>query len=210
MTTTEQERIETLILDAISADALSCTTGGFIAMMGKGLPAVRQDVPAAFEMYTLIHHFWNDLPFRLSQMNESAAPLEMIAGVDHDITNGRVVALIPVEAGSLPHVAYWLSESIRSARVTAMGGLLAIPFSIEMHDDVDHIVPEWFAAFYVDGHADHCVPILALRAVESDERFGDWVETSLHRMRAFGLPSEKALGAVRTRAANVDTKAPQS
>jgi hypothetical protein len=210
MATTEQEQIERLINAAISADVFSESSGGFLTLMGRKSKAIRQDVPAAFEMYTLLQHFWSKLPFRLTPMDETKAPLAMTAGFDHDVSNGRLVALIPIEAGTLPHVSYWLCESIRSGTVTAMGGLLALAFTIENHDGVDHLLPDWFAAFYVDGKADHCVPILALRSVAEDDRFGEWVETALHRMSAFGLPSQDALEAVRTRAANIDTKAPQS
>ncbi len=41
---------------------------------------------------------------------------------------------------------------------------------------VEHLLPEWFAAFYVRGEPCHCIPIPALRSVLADQRFGgDWV-----------------------------------
>ena len=63
---------------------------------------------------------------------------------------------------------------------------------------VEHLLPEWFAAFYVRGEPGHCIPILALRSVLADQRFGgDWVAVALERMTAFALPQEQAASAVR-------------
>jgi len=55
------------------------------------------------------------------------------------------------------------------------------------------LLPEWTAAFYVQGLARHCVPILALKSVLEDKRFvGDWVAVALHRLASFALPQAEA------------------
>jgi hypothetical protein len=74
-----------------------------------------------------------------------------------------------------------------------MPGIFVLPFSIEYHASIEHLLPEWFAAFYVRGEPDHCIPILALKSMLADQRFGgNWVDLALECMTAFALPQEQA------------------
>jgi hypothetical protein len=180
-----------LIDIAISADSASADAGGFLSVMSRNKPHIRQDIPAAFEMYTLLSHHLLTLPLRLLPLEDAC--LALTPGIAFDAPSGRVVALLPVEARQLELVAYWLTDGLQSDTVRAMAGVLALPFSIEVHNEVQWLVPEWFAAFYIDmdSPGQRCVPILALRSVIQDERFSDWVVIARQRMRVFGLPCEE-------------------
>jgi hypothetical protein len=193
----QRQELLGMIDNAIGADVdvLADSGTGFVAVMGKKANMdIRQDVPAAFEMYTLLSHFMKTLPFHVSELGKADTVLS--PSVHFDKANGRVVALIPIGAKELELVSFWLSEGLRSNTVKAMAGMLALPFSVEVHEDRSHLIPEWFAAFYVNGSEDHCVPMLALRSVTMDERFGDWVAIALERMQVFGLPCASAQNAI--------------
>lgn len=195
-----QETINEMINAAISGDVLTGDGGGFVAIMAKNSPSIRQDIPVAFEMYTLLSHFLNRLPFLATQLSENKLDVTLTPSILHDHATGRVVALLPIRDGEISDVAYWLADGLPSGRVKQMAGILAIPFSIEEHDSTKHLLPEWFAAFYVAGDAHHCVPILALRSVISDQKFGgDWVDIALNRMTVFCLPNLDATIAVKTK-----------
>lgn len=187
--------IRALIDAAIGGDVISDSNGGFVAVMAKGNPHVKQDIPAAFEMYTLLSYYMDSLPFSTTCLSE--AEISLTPGVLFDEAAGTLVVLIPVDKGLLDAIAYWVAEGIRSNTVRAMPGILALPFSIETHDDVRHLIPEWFAAFYVDGDKGHCLPSLTFRSVTLDERFADWVAIAFERMRVFGLPCAAASEAIR-------------
>jgi len=182
------EKIHALIKTAISDN-------GFIAIMGEKMPSIRQDIPAAFEAYSLLSFFLDKLPMR-SCVFEASHPVDLAPAILHDATAGLLVALLPVGAGGLTFFAHWITDNLRSDQVKRMPGVLALPFSIERHDELEHLLPEWFAAFYVHGDPGHCIPILTLRSVLTDERFGgDWVDTALARMASFALPKEQAVNA---------------
>lgn len=186
-----------MIENAIGADVdvIADSGSGFVAVMGKKSNLdIRQDVPAAYEMYTLLSHFLDKLPFHVGELG--GADTVLSPSVHFDKANGRVVALIPVGEKELELISFWLAEGLRSSTVKAMAGVLALPFSVEAHEDEPYLIPEWFAAFYVNGNEDHCVPMLALRSVTRDERFGDWVAIALERMQVFGLPCESAQNAI--------------
>jgi hypothetical protein len=188
----QREDLLGLINTAIGSDVdvVADEGSGFLAIMGKSNPNIRQDVPAAFEMYTLLSHYLPKLPLHAVPLG--GVDVLLTPSVLYDSAAGRVVALIPIEANQMELVAYWITDQLRSSTVKAMAGLLALPFSVEEHDGVRHMIPEWFGAFYVNGNEDHCVPILALRSVTYDQRFGDWVAVALERMQVFGLPCDAA------------------
>jgi hypothetical protein len=150
---------------------------------------IAQDVPVASEMFGLLRHSLEVLSLR--PRGECDVTLE--PGIVFDSSGEHVVALMPVKAGELDLIAYWLSQGIQSPKLLALPGVLALPFAIETFDDRRWLIPEWFALFYVDALPAHCVPLLAMRSVLNDERFGDWVSNALARADAFGLPVSDAV-----------------
>lgn len=194
--TPEKEWLHSLIQSAIGGDVITEEGGGFVAVMAQSNPHIRQDIPSAFEMYTLLEHFLASS--EITHFSQSDTILGLAPSVLIDKTAGRVMALVSIPAKQFELIAFWLAEGLRSQIVKELPGTLAIPFSIEERDGVEHLIPEWFAAYYVDGSPEHCVPILALRSVTSDERFGDWVSIALERMQHFDLPSTAAAAAVKT------------
>ncbi|MDB6010456.1 MAG: hypothetical protein JWL65_2706, partial [Gammaproteobacteria bacterium] len=137
-----------LIDVAISADSASADGGGFLWVMSRSRPHIRQDIPAAFEMYTLLSHHLLTLPLRMLPLEDT--PLAITPGIAFDPRSGRVVALIRVEPRQLELIAYWVTGALQSDTVRGMAGVLALPFSIEVHHEVQWLLPEWFAAFYID------------------------------------------------------------
>lgn len=191
----QRQVIEAMIESAIGGDVLTDEDGGFVKVMAKNKPHIQQDIPAAFEMYTLLSHFLPTLPLHAVALE--LTPPSLSPSIRFDQAQGRLVALIPLSAGEMELVAYWVSGGLRSDIVKAMAGILALPFSVETRDDVSHLVPEWFAAFYVGGSQEHCVPILTLPSITTDERIGDWVEVAFLRMPLFGMPCARASEAVK-------------
>lgn len=196
-------------LDVIKGAKLDVTEGAkdgcILATMGsRGNSRTAQDIPVAAEMLGLLRHFGGSLDS--IQVNETEL-LPLRPGIYDLVEPGKIVALVPVQAGTLDLVAYWISQGIQSPELVAMPGLLAIPFSIEEHDDGQWLIPEWFALYYVDSSDKHCVPLLTLRSVLDDNRFGDWVSTALARAGVFQLPTAAATaGAQRV----ILEKAPQN
>ncbi len=191
----QRAAIEAMIDAAIGGDVLTDENGGFVKVMARNKPHIQQDIPAAFEMYTLLSHFVRTLP--LHAVTLEGADLLLAPAIVYDEPHGRLVALIPLAAGEMELVAYWVSGGLRSDLVKAMAGVLALPFSIEIQEETRHLIPEWFAAFYVGGSEEHCVPILTLPSITTDERIGDWVEVALLRMAMFGMPCAMASEAVK-------------
>lgn len=180
-----RRRIEQL-LDAAESGGDSSV----ITMMGKHEnPRVRQDIAVASEMLGLLRHFLGKLPFHHFS-SSTTLPLE--SGVYFDPTENRLVALIPIGPSELGLVAYWLSETLENANLVELPGLLALPFTIEEHDEKQWLMPEWNVIFYIDSSVEHCVPVLALKSVLDDGRFSDWVDVALERAEAFGLPTGQA------------------
>jgi hypothetical protein len=190
----QRAEIVQLIDAAIGGDVLTNSGGGFLAVMATSNSYVQQDIPAASEMYTLLAHYITSLP--LYAVTLQGADVLLSPAVLYDEPAGKLVALLPIKEQELDLIAYWAAGGIRSDTVRAMKGLLALPFSIEVRDDVRHLIPEWFAAFYVNGSEEHCVPTLTLRSITQDERFGDWVAVALERMQVFGLPCDSASNAI--------------
>lgn len=146
-------------------------------------------------MYTLLSYYLDQLP--IYAVDLISADVLLTPAVLYDEPAGKLAALLPVQSGELDLLAYWVAGGIRSDTVRALPGILALPFSIETHNDVRHLIPEWFAAFYVRGSEDHCVPSLTMRSITLDERLGDWVSVALECMGVFGLPSAAASSAIR-------------
>ena len=194
-----REELEALVAHASGGNVLAQDGGGFLSVMAGSTAAIQKDIPAAFEMYTLLEHYLKTLPIRHEMLAFGANPLALEPGivVGHDA--GKVIALLPIQAGQFGEVAFWLADALPSRELKAMSGVLALMFSVQAHDNIRHLLPEWTAAFYVKGNAGHCVPILALKSVLEDERFGgDWVAVALHRLSEFALPqaaAEEAAGA---------------
>lgn len=195
-----RSEISGLVQAAISSDVIADSGGGFVALMAKSNPNVQRDIPAAYEMYTLLSYYLDKLPVHAVTLVGSDVLLS--PAILYDEPAGKLVALLPIQAGELDLIAYWIGQGIRSETVRGMAGVLALPFSIEAHDEVRHLIPEWFAAFYVDGCEDHCIPSLTLRSVTLDSRFGDWVAIALERMPSFGLPNDAASSAIRQKEAH--------
>ncbi|KPY55639.1 hypothetical protein [Pseudomonas amygdali] len=182
-----------LVAAAIGGDIFSETDGGFVSIMAKSAPSIQSDIPAAFEMYSLLEHFLKTLSVQESVMGPDAPTLQLSGGIVVSDDGKKLVAFLPVNAGELSDIAFWLADGLPSREIKKMPGLLALPFSIEQHGDASHLLPEWFAAYYVQSSAEHCVPILALKSVMNDQRFGgDWVAVAIHRMTAFSLPQADA------------------
>jgi hypothetical protein len=190
----EDARAELLgLIDvAISVDSASVDGGGFLSVMSRSRPHIQQDIPAAFEMYTLLSHHLLTLPLHLLSLED--ATVAITPAITFDSHSGRVVALIRIEPRQLELIAYWVTAGLQSDTVRGMAGVLALPFSIEMHNEVPWLIPEWFAAFYIDTDAagQRCIPILALPSVIQDERFVDWVVIAQQRMPMYGLSTGEA------------------
>jgi len=192
-----KDRIQAMIQAAISGDTLFGKGIRFVSVMGRNSLNIQQDIPAAFEAYTLLSHFLETLPVRSALLNPTHRITNLSPVILYDTVTGRVVGLLPIEAAQLTAVAHWLIDHMPSDQVKKMPGLLAIPFSIEQHAGMECLLPEWFAAFYVHSEPNHCIPILTLRSVLSDHRFGgDWVNVALERMALFALPQQQATNAV--------------
>jgi hypothetical protein len=170
------------------------TRDGFITVMGAKQQDVQQDIPAAFEAYTLLLHFLPQQSVVHTTLSDDQ-PLKAFApAVYFDADSGRVLALIPVGANELESIAYWCTLNIMSKTVKQMPGLLALPFSLEVHAEMEVLIPDWCAAFFVDGQTSHCVPILLMRSMLTQEVVAqDWVRATLERLRVFGLPTEAAI-----------------
>lgn len=183
-----------LVAAAIGGDAVAGTGFGFVGVMAAAAPAIRQDIAPAFEMYTLLSHYLDRLPIVHTELGSSAVPLA--PAVHYDPGAGRLLALLPVGKGELSLVAHWLASGLRSDTVRDMPGLLALPFSVETRGGTRHLLPEWLAAYYVDGHAEHCVPLLALPSMTLDARLADWLAIAFERMPLFGMPCAAARAAM--------------
>lgn len=184
-----QKRLDQLIDNAIG----QTEQPGFISLMAQKSANVRRDIPAAYEMYSLLKHFMGYLSIY------DHMPKSLSAGVYFDASALCAVLIAPIPEKMLAYSAHWIADSLHSDEVKSMPGLLCIPFSIERFDELEVLIPEWFSVFYVDGKVEHCIPILTLKSIYEDARFGDWVDVALHRMEHFGLyATQEAKSAVRT------------
>lgn len=180
--------LKVLLSEAMNPDS------GVIVVMGEKTDAVRNDIPAAFEMLALLDHFKSRLCFFEPVINEVHTLTKLAPGISFDNVNGRVRALLPINPGELADIAFWISDRLPSDQVKSFGGTLAVLFDVKEFDGKRYLLPEWFSCFYVNNDVDHLIPILVLRSVLENEVIGqDWVITALHRSKIYGLPSEKAI-----------------
>ncbi|HEN3280819.1 TPA: hypothetical protein U5D21_002666 [Yersinia enterocolitica] len=194
------------VSEAISQDFDSNGDGiqsGFISLMVLKGNHVLKDIPIVFEMFSILsyattkfpivnYEFKNDTEIDLYQFKNTIVASE---------EKNKLILFLTVDAGDLPYVAHWISDSIPSQQVKSMAGLLAIPFSIELHAGNPFILPEWCAAFYVNNNSKHCIPTVTLHSMANSnvEGFsGDWTENALHRLSFFNLPVRDAQKAVQT------------
>lgn len=159
---------------------------GFIELMSQKTP---NDIPMAFEMYTLLGYFLEKLPLKEVELQANAKEIALEQAILYDMSNRRVIALISINENELQEIAYWLADGIPSALIKEKSGILALPFSIEKHNDEPHLIPEWFAALYIEQDPEQLIPLLTLKSILSNEQFGgDWVDIALKRMDIFNLP----------------------
>ena len=109
----------------------------------------------------------------------------------------KLLALLDIPAGAFEEMAHWIADSLPSAKIRAMPGVLALPFTIENQGDGDDaqavLFPDWIAVFYPHARAEHAFPILTLRSVLASDAFGgDWVDAAVGRMGFYGLPRQLA------------------
>ena len=105
----------------------------------------------------------------------------------------QAACLLDVPVGAFEDIAHWVADSLPSAKIKAMPGVLTLPFTIESTSEGDEVkavlFPDWVTVFYPHGCQEHAFPILALRSVLSNEAFGgDWVDAAVGRMGFYGLP----------------------
>ncbi|MCL2876711.1 MAG: hypothetical protein FWF12_10605 [Betaproteobacteria bacterium] len=180
-------------LQTLADAALGTEENAFISIMAKKSRHVRQDIPAAFDAYAMFSYFLHKIPIKDATLSDEGVPVELAPAIYFDRDNGRVLALIPIGVGELSAVSYWCTNSMMSETIRQMPGLLALPFSLETHAETEMLIPDWCAAFFVDGHAKHCVPILVLQSMLSYEAVGqDWVGAALARLRVFSVPVDTA------------------
>lgn len=184
-----QAQIRELVANAIGDET------GFIQVMAHKNVDVRRDVPYAFEVYSLLHHYLDSLNMEMMQDGDVA---NLRHSIQFDEQRQRLMLMINVGANELEYVAHWIADRLPSNQVKSMAGILVVPFIIETLDDIKHLIPEWCAAFYVSGNADHCVPILVMQSILGNSQFGgDWVESALNRLEVFGLLVGKAKSSTR-------------
>jgi len=181
-------------LGVLVTEAMDPEAGGVIVVMGEKSDSARNDIPAAFEMMSLLDHFKNRLCFFEPTIDEQHIVDKLNHGVSFDRATGRVRALLPIRAGELADIAYWISDRLPSDQVKGFAGTLALLFEVQEFEGKRYLLPEWFSCFYVNHDVNHLIPILVLRAILENETIGaDWVLTALHRSKVYGLPAEKAI-----------------
>lgn len=189
--------IATLAEAAMCGDWEHGSAPSVLRTMGKDALQAN-DVPAALEMVALLQHFTPAAHVRVvpaSGLETVPADVELEPGVVWSDAN--LLLLVNIPESSFEDVAYWVADRLPSAKVKALPGVLALPFTVESVE-VDGseqavLFPDWFSVFYPHGMAHHAVPILTLRSVLANGAFGgDWVDAAVGRMGVYGLPRESA------------------
>ncbi|KAB7619715.1 hypothetical protein [Verminephrobacter eiseniae] len=181
---------------AMCGDWQGSDAASVLRVMGRN-PLQARDVPVAMEMVALLQHFATRLDVR------DVPGLGVEGQEDVELTPGivwggsKLLVLLDVPAGAFDDIAYWVADSLPSAKIKAMPGVLALPFTIESTGEGDEaqavLFPDWVAVFYPHARAEHAFPILALRSVLSNDAFGgDWVDAAIGRMGFYGLPRKLA------------------
>lgn len=155
-----------------------------------------RDVPVAMEMIALLQHFAPRLGvLDNTGLGDDGQDVELAPGV---LWGGsKLLLLIDVPAGQFEDISHWVADSLPSAKIKAMPGILALPFTIEQKgDEADAqalLFPEYFAVFYPHGKADNAFLTLTMRSVLEHEAIGgDWVDAAVARMGFYGLPRRLA------------------
>lgn len=102
--------LEAFVAQAISGDIFAQAGGGFVSVMAKSSPAIQKDIPAAFEMYTLLEHYLKSLPVRHAAIGYGAKMLDLEPGIVVDDDGRKVIALLPIQANQLAQVALSTGE----------------------------------------------------------------------------------------------------
>lgn len=184
--------IESLAQGAMCGDWEHSETASILRAMGRKV-VESKDVPVAMEMVALLQHFAPRLPVSHQGDGDVALAPGVVWG------DSRLLLLLDVPAESFGDMAHWIADSMPSAKIKALPGLLALPFSIEdpakesSNNAQAALFPEWFAVFYPYAKPEHAFPILTLRSVLSHDAFGgDWVSAAVGRMGHYGLPRKQA------------------
>lgn len=200
-----QDSIEAFAIRSVIASLTNAAMGGdweagdkasVLQVMGCD-PLKARDVPVAMEMVALLQHFADRLAVRdVPEMGEvGSQDVELSPGI---VWGGsKLLALLDIPAGAFEEMAHWIADSLPSAKIRAMPGVLALPFTIENKGEGEDaqavLFPDWIAAFYPHARAEHAFPILTLRSVLANEAFGgDWVDAAVGRMGFYGLPRKLA------------------
>src|SRR6218665_963435 len=107
-----------------------------LRVMGRN-PLQARDVPVAMEMVALLQHFATRLDVR------DVPGLGVEGQEDVELTPGivwggsKLLVLLDVPAGAFDDIAYWVADSLPSAKIKAMPGVLALPFTIESTGEGD-------------------------------------------------------------------------
>ena len=181
---------------AMCGDWQGSDKASVLRAMGRDSLQAR-DVPVAMEMIALLQHFATRLDVRdvPGLGEEGKEDVELAPGI---VWGGsKLLVLLNVPAGAFEDIAHWVADSLPSAKIKAMPGVLALPFTIESTGEGDEaqavLFPDWVAVFYPHGRQEHAFPILALRSVLSNDAFGgDWVDAAVGRMGFYGLPRKLA------------------
>jgi len=181
-------RIASLTDVALCGDWQGGDAASVLQVMGRDTLRAR-DVPVATEMIALLQHFASRLDLRESV---TVGEIDLVPGVVWN--TDKLLLLVDVPVGALGDIAHWIADSLPSAKIKAMPGVLALPFTIEAMGDEARAVlfPDWFAVFYPNGNPEYAFPILTLRSVLSHDAFGDWVDAAVGRMGFYGLPRKLA------------------
>lgn len=186
---------------AISEDVLSANEGkyGLVQLLHSKGPKFAADIPAAFEYFSLLEHVittCNPIEIVLTESSRKFSVNGLSTGVYVTEAQKQLLLAIQVEAGMLSYVAHWITETIPSEKIKALPGTLVIPFALEDHGNASFLLPEWCAAFYVDGEDEKCIPVITLRSVLHTESIPpDWTLSALYRLHSYDLDVDKAIKA---------------
>lgn len=193
-----KQKLQELVSNELECDVLSNTGTGFISVMSSTKQKlVKADIPAAFEAYSLLSLAMDKYPALHGQLTNTTDTISINRGTVYDESNKRVVTLIPIQEGELEYCAQWLTDNLHSTKAKQFAGTLALCFSIEDHANESHLIPEWFAGFYVESDENRLIPLLSLKSfIANLDKDVDWVGVALERMRFFGLPCAVAQAAM--------------
>ena len=97
-----REELEQLVRQAIGGNVFAQEGGGFVGVMASSRAAIQKDIPAAFEMYTLLEHFLETLPIRYETLAYEAGLVDLEPGIVVDRTGARFWLCCPSRPVSSP------------------------------------------------------------------------------------------------------------